>query len=117
MKIQRNIANAMRAAKESSGKSLTEFADELEISRSTLQGYLSGTGNPSIVTVEHISQKLGIGVAPLVSGTFSVKQVDILIELLKILGILRNKSPEQCRCFAEHLQGMLLILESDNTNE
>ena len=37
---------------------MTEFSEELEISHSALQEYLSGAGSPNLTTVEHIAQKL-----------------------------------------------------------
>ncbi len=53
MGIQENMSKSIRSLKEVQHKSLVELSEELEISRSTLQKYLDGHGNPSLKMVEH----------------------------------------------------------------
>ena len=71
MQIQHNMATVIRVVKEARGESLAEFSAELEISRSSLQEYLSGHGNPNISTVEHLADKLGVDPIFLLTGTLS----------------------------------------------
>lgn len=71
MGIQRNMAAVMRAYKEQQGLSLAEFSAALEISRSALQEYLAGTGNPNLSTIEHMAEKMGISPLLLVAGDYS----------------------------------------------
>ena len=101
MSIQNNIAAVMRELKKQSGKSMTEFSEQLEISRSALQEYLAGTGNPSVTTVEHIAEKLNIDPVVLFSASFSTDQLDILLLLLNTVQSLDKLSPEQRTHFAE----------------
>ena len=55
---------------------------ELEISRSTLQEYLKGKGNPSIKTIIHLSQKLEIEPAVLLTGMTEVEARNVVRPLL-----------------------------------
>ena len=48
MEVQQNMANVIRMIMETRNMSMDDFSEELEISRSTLQEYLKGKGNPSI---------------------------------------------------------------------
>ena len=109
MEIQRNMANVIRMLKEASGKSLTEFSEELEVSRSTLQEYLSGKGNPSVVMIEHLANKLGVDASFLLSGVFSKDQIGLLLRLLDMMRLLSGLSCEQRTRFARLLLEMVLL--------
>lgn len=111
MEIQQNIASIMRALKERRGKSLDEFSNELEISRSMLQEYLSGRGNPSMSTINHLSEKLGVDAIVLLSGSYSNEQVKILLKLLDTFELLFNMTPEKRHRFAELLLEMISLWE------
>ena len=116
MEIQRNMAKVIRTLKEASGKSLTEFSEELEISRSALQEYLSGNGNPGVVTIEHLASKLGVDTSFLLSGVFSEDQIGILLRLLDMLKLLSGLSCEQRIRFAHLLLEMVLLWNEDVDN-
>lgn len=116
MEIQRNMAAVMRALKEESGKSLTEFSEELEISRSTLQEYLSGSGNPNAATIDHLARKLGVDVSFLVSGAFSDGQLGVLLKLLDTLKLLSGLTPEQRRRFAGLMLEMVSLWDGGDGN-
>ena len=109
MIIQQNMANVIRAVKEVNAKSLSEMSAELEISRSTLQDYLSGKGNPSAETIEHLAEKLGVDVSFLVSGVFSECQLRIVLRLLDTFGLLFKLSPERRVRFAQLLLEMVQL--------
>ena len=64
MEIRKNLSAIIRIRMKESGKSLTEFSEELEISRSTLQDYLAGKGNPNVATIEHLAKKLNMDASP-----------------------------------------------------
>lgn len=83
MGMQQNVARMMREFKAQRQVSLEEFSKELEISRSTLQDYLSGKGNPSVRTLDHIARKLDVDPLILVSGTFQPTQVNIVMMLFR----------------------------------
>lgn len=101
MEMQQNIANMMRALKEANHKSMAEFSQELEISRSSLQDYLNGTGNPSIRTVEHIADKLGINPLLLVCGSFQADQTNTILLMLNTTKEVMSLPEDKRRRFAE----------------
>ena len=55
MGIQENLAAILQELKNQRGISTVAFADELGISRSSMQDYLSSKGNPSILTIEYLA--------------------------------------------------------------
>ena len=58
--LNKNFSTILNIIKSERQKSMTEFSEELETSRSALQEYLSGAGNPNLTTIEHISKKLNV---------------------------------------------------------
>lgn len=76
MKIQQNIKHNLRLAMSQRNLSLTEFADELGIARSSLQCYLEGTSNPRADTIQLIAQKLDIPLHALIAD-FSYEHLNL----------------------------------------
>lgn len=68
MRMQENIAQFIRTVMEQQDKSLAEFSEELGISRNALYAYRSGSGNPTISTLERIAEKLDVDPAFLLLG-------------------------------------------------
>ncbi len=58
MTLRENLADSMAAIRRAQKKSLSEFAEELAISRSSLQDILKGKGNPTLSTVELVADQL-----------------------------------------------------------
>lgn len=89
MEISKNLSAVLVKFKEERGLSLTEFAEELGISRSALQEYISGEGVPRLSTIVILAQKLGMEPKELLSGTILHKtfaaeeQEAMLIQLLE----------------------------------
>lgn len=117
MEIRKNMAIVMRALKKESGKSMEEFAKELDISRSALQEYLSGDGNPSADTIDHLAQRLGVDSSFLVSGIFEQDQLNVLLKLLDTLKLLAELSPEKRLRFAELLYKMVMLWNKDGNHD
>ena len=109
MEIKQNMSKVMCALKKESRKSMSELSDDLQISRSALQDYLSGKGNPSVNTIEHLAKRLGVNTSFLVSGAFSEDQLGILFELLGTIESLSVLSPENRLRFAHLLLDMVLL--------
>lgn len=113
MGIQQNMGEVIGLLKKERGKSLAEFATELEISRSTLQEYIKGEGNPNLEMVEHLSQKLGIDPIALLTGVFEPTQQKIILLLLDTVRQV-TPLPEAKRLrFAELFQEMLQLWEEE----
>ena len=108
MEIQENMAAVIHALKEKRGQSLTELSEDLEISRS---------GNPTLATVEHLAERLGIPSVALVSGTLPSGQFDVLMTLLDSLKLLSGLSADQRRRFTELLGEMLTLWEGGEARE
>ncbi len=111
MKLQQNMANVLRAMKKASGKSMTEFSEQLEISRSALQEYMSGEGNPNMTTVEHMAERLGVSPFLLYFGALGEEQIEVLLQLLETLKLLEGLTPARRRRFAQLLLDMVRLWE------
>lgn len=101
MSMQENVARMMRAFQTAENKSTAAFSEELEISRSTLQSYLNGTGNPSVSMLEHIAQKLAVDPVVLVSDAFSGERADRLLLVMQTMNALAALSEEKRKSLAE----------------
>lgn len=109
MELQQNMANVIRAMKETRGMSLAEFSSELEISRSALQEYLSGTGNPNLSTVEHLAQKLGIDPITLLTGVFTFDEFHALLIIVDQLSFLSTLDGSSRILFAQKILEMIRL--------
>lgn len=68
MEIKKRISVVLKSEMEKRGLNFMEFSAELDIPRTTLQGYLKGTSSPRADSLEELADKLGISLAELVSG-------------------------------------------------
>lgn len=66
--IQRNIAQALRRSMETRQKTLMEFSEELNISKTAMRQYLRGVANPRTDTLATLADSLGITPAELIAG-------------------------------------------------
>jgi len=82
MNLNEGLAASIRAIMKQKHMSLTEFAEEMEISRSTLYAYNRGEGNPSMATINHIVQRLGISPTALTNGLTDPDRGEITLLLL-----------------------------------
>lgn len=89
--------------------SITEFSEELDISRTALSDYVKAKGNPSVTTVEHIAKKLGIRPEALIASSFEKKQWEITLMLMDIIPAV-SQLPEDRRIrFAELVLDMIRL--------
>lgn len=109
MQIQQNMATVIRVVKEARGESLAEFSAELEISRSSLQEYLSGRGNPNISTIEHLAEKLGVDPIFLLTGTHPGDEMNSLLNMINQLGYLSRLDTDNRVLFVEKLLELVHI--------
>ena len=116
MVIQENISAVMRALKQQRGVSSAVFSEELEISRSTLQEYLNGTGNPRVDTIEHLAGRLGIDPVVLVSGVFCPSQLQVALLLLHTLDVTARLEPTKQQRMGELLVEMLSFWQPDEAH-
>lgn len=96
MELNENLAATIRAYMRRKRMSLTDFADELGISRGSLYDYINARGNPSFATVEQISRSLGISPTALLAGVTGPDRREIVLLLLDTLqGV--SELPEEDR--------------------
>ena len=109
MSLQKNFAVALRAIKERQGKSFAEFSEELSISRSILQNYVNGNGNPTLGTIDAMAQQLEINPTALVSDVFSPTQLDIVLLFLNTIREFTDLDDKQKLRIAEKLLEIVQI--------
>ncbi len=97
MGIRQNFTNAIRIYKEQHNLSLCEFSGALEVSRSTIQEYLDGRGNPSLSMIELIAEKMDMDPRVLISGEFEPGQLGLLLYLLRSFKTVDTLTPEKQR--------------------
>ena len=113
MDLNKNLSTILNIIKSERQKSMTEFSEELEISRSALQEYLSGAGNPNLTTIEHIAQKLGISPCFLLLGDFKEEQLSAFLKMMDILTLLSDLPTEKRKRFAELLLEIISLWGGD----
>ena len=64
-KASQELAATLEYYREASGATKAEFAATLGITKQYLHKLLTGTGNPSLESVEEMAQKLGLDFAPI----------------------------------------------------
>ena len=115
MGIQENMSAFINAMKRQKAVSTTELSAELEISRSTLQEYLNGTGNPRAETIDHLAEKLGVDPVVMVSGRFNPSQLHIASLLLSTLEAYTQLPKEKQTQFAELFLQMLSLWDGEES--
>ena len=116
MEIHNNMAEAIQAYKELTGKSFSECAAEFDVSLTSIKEYAAGRGNPSVETIERMASRMGIDVAFFISGAYSKNQLTVLKKLLDMLGLLKELSPMNRVKFVEMLDIMVVLLNGGDTS-
>lgn len=107
MGIQHNMATVIRIVMQQRQMTLSEFSEELEVSRSSLQSYLREEGNPSIATVEHLASKLDMDPVALVSGEFGTDQSRLIIRMFEMIREVSELPDEKKQLFGEHMEAVI----------
>lgn len=107
------MASAMRAIMVKQNKSLTDFSEELGISRTALYDYLRAKGNPSAATIEHISEKLGVHPISLLVGLEDNDNLGIILLLLEMIPSIAVLPEKKRLHFAELFLEMVQLWVGD----
>lgn len=113
MGMSENMAEMMRMLKRYSGKSVGEFSEDLDVSHSTLQVYLSGKGNPTLSMIEHLAGKLGITPLALVAGNVEPDQSTIIRLLLDTIQAVADLPQTKRLKFAELFLELVQLWEAE----
>lgn len=100
MSLSDNFSRNLLYIREMHNSTLTEFADEISISRSHLQSILQGSCNPTLDTVEQIGKGLQIDPILLLLSPKQVTSTDSSLQLL-----------QNIREMKDHLQVIVQILD------
>ncbi|MFQ8602963.1 MAG: helix-turn-helix domain-containing protein [Anaerovoracaceae bacterium] len=115
MTLQRNLSNFMNAIRSSRKQSITEFAEEIGISRSEMQQILKGTCNLRIDTVKYIADKLNVDPLILLFPSYSKSQQEFALLLLNTLNAF-SKLPKEKQDEAAKLFHKLILMMEENLN-
>lgn len=106
--LRKNFSDSLAAIRTERRKSLSEFAEELAISRSSLQDILKGKGNPTLSTVEFISDQLEMD--PLMLLSCPESEVRAAVYLAHLLDWFKQLPDDKQREFAAAVSTLLAIL-------
>lgn len=114
MSLSRNLANNLHAIKASRKLSLTDFAEELCISRSCLQDALKGDHNVHMATIQQMADALGISSAALLQNPYSQNQLSHAVLLLEALASFQRLPQEDRVTAAELFHRLILLLDNQS---
>ena len=103
MSLQQNLSNFMNTIRLSRNQSITEFAEEIGVSRSEMQHILKGTCNPRIDTLKYIAKNLDV------VPSYTEPQQDFALLLLRTLDAFLEL-PEDQQENAVYLFHQLILL-------
>ncbi|MFQ7474073.1 MAG: helix-turn-helix domain-containing protein [Anaerovoracaceae bacterium] len=113
MTLQQNLSNTMKAIRSIRKISITEFSEEIGVSRSEAQGILRGTSNPRLDTIQCIADNLNIDPLVLISS-FSETQLEVSLLLLKSFDFFSKLSSEEQKEAARLLNEFLCLIKSED---
>ena len=113
MTLQQNLTNTMQAIRSIRKISITEFSEEIGVSRSEAQGILRGTSNPRLDTIQCIADNLNIDPLVLISS-FSETQLEVSLLLLKSFDFFSKLSSEEKKEAARLLNEFLCLIKSED---
>lgn len=108
MTLRSNFSNSINIIFEHNKRSLSEFANELSISRSNLQDILKGNSNPTLATVELIAERLELDPVSLL--TYSQDELQITISLSRLLDRTMDLPDEKKKILAEAFSTIIITL-------
>ena len=115
--LQQNLSNFMNAIRSSRKQSITEFANQIGISRSEMQQILKGSCNLRIDTVKYIADNLKIDPALLLFPSYSEVQYEFALLILHILDTFSKIPKDKQTDAANNFHQLLLIMiENDDLN-
>lgn len=109
MSLSNNLSKNLNTIRENRNLSITDFADELCIARSSLQNILKGDCNLRMDTVNQISSQLNVDPLTLLQDPHTADQQDIAVLLLNCIEVF-HRLPYQDRVKATELFVSLITL-------
>ena len=104
------FAKNLEAIRKINNANLTEFSEELDIPKSTLQDILKD-GNTSLHTALHIAEHLNIPLSTLTGGMVPVDKPDVLTILLRYFAWFDRLSKEEQKTVAAHFRSIMEVVQ------
>lgn len=82
MQLRQNLSDALNTIRTEQNLTLADLAGKLDIARSCLQQMLQGHGNPSLNTVERMSEQLKVDPVVLLSVSQQKSQAEIFLHMM-----------------------------------
>lgn len=96
MSIMKRISIVLHWYKEVNNLSMSEFAKELGIAVSSLQGYMDGTANPRADTIELLAKKMNVPLMEMVSSPAPEwERAETILRAAREFGNLPKEKQEQ----------------------
>lgn len=104
------MMNAIRAGRK---QSITDFSEELGISRSSMQGLLKGNANPRMDTVEQIATRLQVDPLTLLACPYSEPELECAFLLLQSLEAFSQLPEEKRRESAALFHSLIELMKTE----
>ena len=114
MVLQKNLSVMMNVIRRSRNLSITQFSEELGLSRSYTQALLNGRGNPRMDTIEHIASRLQISLLLLLCCSYSEEQLEIFLLLLLLIRRISALSSAKQTEFLVLFQKLLSLMPAES---
>ena len=105
-----NFAKNLEAIRVLRSASLSEFSEELDVSKSTLQEILRN-GNTSLYTATHIAGQLKVPLSTLTGEVVSEESLDALSALLNSFNWFTFLSKEDQQTVTAHIRAIMEVLQ------
>ena len=112
--LQKNLSVMMNVIRRSRNLSITQFSEELGLSRSYTQALLNGRGNPRMDTIEHIASRLQINPLRLLCCSYSEEQLEIFLRLLLLIRRISALSSAKQTEFLVLFQKLLSLMPAES---
>lgn len=116
LNVKTNIASCLTNFKDKNKMSLINLAEFLEISRSTLQKYLKGTGNPSIDILQHMADKMNMDILQLICGPASLIGCKEFKNISAVINIFYSLPMSHREFIIQHISLIRSILNLNDDN-
>ncbi len=110
MTLQSNFSNSVKIAYKNSGKTLSEFSNEIGVSRATLQGILKGSNNSRTDTIEVVADGLNTNPLALLSTPCGEYEFAFIQSLLHLSDAASALPDDEKEVLAAHCHAIISIL-------
>ncbi|MCO7122040.1 helix-turn-helix transcriptional regulator [Ihubacter massiliensis] len=115
MTLQDNFSNSVKIAYKNSGKTLSEFSNEIGVSRATLQGILKGNSNSRTDTIEVVADGLNTNPLALLSIPCGESELAFILSLFQLSDAASALPDDEKEELAAHCHAIIRILFNEKS--